>query len=122
MKRVLISWAALLVVVSCSEVSLPTEPTVTTGKVIATVRDSATGAGIANVTVEVRRSETGPLAFNGTTNASGIAEIVVPPGGYWVYVVPPAGYSYGGFTEAKSVQLGVGAGRVAGLTVTLSKQ
>lgn len=122
MKKLLISSVALLLVLSCSKMSTPTEPVLGTGKLIATVTDAASHAGIPNVTVEVRHTETGPLFMTGMTNASGVSELTVPAGSYWVRVVPPAGYGFaGGKADLAGAQVPIDAGGTAGISVPLSR-
>src|SRR5215467_197840 len=96
MKRAMISCVVLLTLAACSKMSTPTEATLGTGTVTATVVDASTHAGVANATLEVRRSEDGPLAASAMTNSAGFAEVRVPAGSYFVRVVPPLGYSYAG--------------------------
>ena len=122
MKQLLISSVALLLVVSCSKMSTPTEPVLGTGKLIATVTDAASHAGIPNVTVEVRHTETGPLFMTGVTNASGVLELMVPAGTYWVRIVPPAGYGFAdGKADFAGAQLPVNAGGASGISIPLSR-
>jgi hypothetical protein len=121
MKRVLLSCVALLVVASCSEDSSPTAPIVSTGKLIVMVIESGTNAGIANATIELRKTEDGPVVISGKTNALGVFEIAVQPGAYWTSVVPPAGYSYSGPVPQARL-LTFTPGQTAGMTVLLAKQ
>lgn len=122
MKKLLIPCVALLLVLSCSKMSTPTEPVLGTGKLIATVTDAASHAGIANVTVEVRHSETSPVFMTGMTNASGVSELTVPAGSYWVRIVPPAGYGFaGGRADLAGAQVPIDAGGTAAVTVPLSR-
>ena len=117
-----LTFCALLLAVSCSKMSSPTEPFLGTATLIITVRDAATGAGIANAAVEVRRDSAGPIVATGTTNSSGISEITLPAGSCWVRVVPPAGYSFaGGRAELLGSQLFIGSGGTGAVTVSLSK-
>ncbi|HEY8181758.1 MAG TPA: hypothetical protein VII32_05925 [Thermoanaerobaculia bacterium] len=102
--------------------STPTEPFLGTGRLVTTVLDAASQAGLANVTVELRHDLSGPVVMTATTNASGISDITLPAGGYWVRVVPPAGYSFaGGRAELGGVQLFIGSGGMGAVTVPLSR-
>ena len=122
MKKLLISCIALLLILSCSKMSTPTEPVLGTGRLIATVTDASSHAGIPDVTVEVRHTETGPVFMTGMTNAAGVSELTVPAGSYWVRVVPPAGYGFaGGKADFAGAQVPIGAGATAGVTVPLSR-
>jgi len=121
MKRALIACVALLVVASCSEDSSPTAPIAATGNLIVIVLESGTNAGIANATIELRKTEDGPVVISGKTNASGVCEIAVQPGAYWTRVVPPAGYSYSGGVP-RAALLTFTPGQTAGMTVLLAKQ
>ena len=122
MKKLLISCIALLLILSCSKMSTPTEPVLGSGKLIATVTDAASHAGIPNVTVEVRHTETSPVFMTGMTNAAGVSELTLPAGSYWVRVVPPAGYGFaGGKADLAGAQVPIGAGGTAGVTVPLSR-
>jgi hypothetical protein len=114
MKRILIACAALLLVMSCSHDSSPTAPAAINGKATITVVDSATNAGIAGVTIEVRREKDGPVITSTTTNASGVAEIAFSSA-VWLRVLPPAGYANDADTLLQ-------AGTVVALRVTLTKQ
>ena len=121
MKRAFLSLVALLLVASCSEDSSPTAPIVSTGQLIVMVLESGLNAGIANATVELRKTEDGPVVLSGKTNASGLFEIAVQPGAYWTRVVPPAGYSYSG-AAPRDTLLTFTPGQTAGMTILLSKQ
>ncbi|HYS54483.1 MAG TPA: carboxypeptidase-like regulatory domain-containing protein [Thermoanaerobaculia bacterium] len=122
MRKVLISCVALFLALSCSKISSPTEPVLGTGKLVTTVYEATSHAGIANVTVEIRQVETGPVVVTATTNTSGVSEIAVPAGAYWIRVVPPVGYSFaGGRADLLGTQLTIGAGGTAGITIPLSK-
>ncbi len=112
---------ALLIIASCSEDSSPTAPIAAAGNLIVIVLESGTNAGIPNATIELRKTEDGPVVISGKTNASGVCEIAVQPGAYWTRVVPPAGYAYpGAVPQAKLLTLS--AGQTAGMTVLLAKQ
>ena len=122
MKRALISFAALLFVLSCSRMSTPTEPITGTGKLIVTVHEGNTSSGLANVTVEVRHEETGPIVMTAMTNNAGVAELVLPARTYWVRVVPPAGYAFAdGKADLLGASIPIAAGGTAGITLSLSK-
>ena len=122
MKAFLASCIALLILGSCSKAISPTEPTATNGKLIVTVVDTASGSGVAGVTVEIRKAPAGPVAFTAVTDARGTVGIVVPAGTYWVDTIVPAGYSPAASTLATQAQLTVRAGETAAVTISVAKQ
>lgn len=123
MKRALICCTALLIVLSCSRMSSPTEPVTGTGKLVVTVHEDGSSVGIGNVTIEIRQEENGPIVMTGMTSASGVFEIFLPARTYWVRVVPPAGYSFAaGKAELLGNSIPVAAGGTSGITLSLSRQ
>jgi hypothetical protein len=91
MKRAMLLFL-VLIAVSCSKGSSPTEPAVTMGKLVTTVTEAS--GGVANVMVEVRQTQDGPLVASAMTNASGMSELELQTGSYWVRVIPPSGYAF----------------------------
>jgi hypothetical protein len=91
MKRALLPFV-FLIAVSCSKGSSPTEPAVSMGKLVTTVTEST--AGVANATIEVRQTQDGAVVASAMTNGSGVSELPLPTGSYWVRVIPPSGYAF----------------------------
>jgi len=116
MRKTLMSFTALLIVVACSKMSSPTEPRSTaSGSLAVTVADLSSKSGISNVTVEIRESPTGPVVLTATTDSSGAVKFNLPAGSYWIHVVEPPGYK-----PAIAINSMVTTNATTILTITLS--
>src|SRR5438477_6563009 len=91
MKRLVVFFILLLA--ACSKWSTPKEPIRGSRTLTAAAVDGGSKAGIAGVTIEVRRADTGALVATLTTDASGAAQVVVPAGAYTLRIVPPNGFA-----------------------------
>ena len=121
MKRTFTWLFVLLTVAGCSKSVLPTDP-LRSGKLVITVRETSTGAGFSGVLIEVRQNQNGPVLVNGQTTDTGLSEIAVPAGAYYVHPVAPTGYRFGdGPAEFLGASVSVGSGGTATVAVSIAR-
>ena len=82
-----------------------------------TVVDSINHQGLANISVQVY-SDAGPLVASGVTDAAGIFETSLVPGGYRAQIVPPANSTWRAIQPA-SANVPISEGSTVAIRVTV---
>ncbi len=115
-----IGWTLLILLVFACSKSSPTEPTLGAW-IKANVREATTHEGIAGAVIEAGKEDGPAVLYTGTTDANGAATIAVSPGGYWIRVLPPTGYTYSPFSMP-TVHTSAGEGGTMGLVIEMRRQ